>query len=112
MSEIAEVPTKRSNGIASTSSAHPAAAPIASQLGRGAPRSTHASSDDQEQRRDDEDVPLLDPDGELRREGGDDEHEPERDRDGPGQERLQPRLEALAPVPSRTTVAASGTTPR
>ena len=44
MSETAEVVTKRSNGIARISSAAAAAAALATTRGRGAPRSTQASS--------------------------------------------------------------------
>ena len=44
VSVIAEVVRKRSNGIATTSSAEMIAATAASRRGRGAPRSTQARS--------------------------------------------------------------------
>ena len=78
VSETAEVVTNRSNGIARTSSAAAAAA-----SGRDDTRPRRAPLDpgeqeDQEQRRERERVALLDPVGEARGEGADDDERPDR----------------------------------
>ena len=87
----------RSSGIATTRSTETTAAPTASARGRGAPRSTHASSSDAEKRGNVEHVPLLDPVGKLRREYGYDQDDRHRQGDRGCEERLEPRIERARP---------------
>ena len=93
MSVIADVVMKRSNGIASTRPAETAAAIAA--IARGTRRAPLDPGEerDAEERDDVEQVPLLDPIGELGRERSDDREHTDDQRDRRREERLQARVE-------------------
>ena len=83
------------------SAAGASAATAVSTSGRGSPRASHRPKREEEQRRDGEHVPLLDPEREARREDPDldDDQDERRGRDGEERSlrrRSSPSLEARA----------------
>ena len=97
VSETAEVVTNRSKGIASTSNADAAAAAIETTRGRGAPRSTQASTRIRNSGRDDEHVALLDAIGEARCEDPDHDRQPDEQRQRDGEQHLERTVERPRP---------------
>ena len=87
---------KRSNGISAGSRAATAAAITASRVGRRAPPVDPDEQGDQQERRDDEHVSLLDRAREARGERGDHEQRPAPEGEGGDDELLRPRIEGAS----------------